>query len=746
MERELFLEIGLEELPASWMPGLNVQIAEKIKARLTSMNLKQSGAIESFSTPRRLAVVVPGLADRQEDRDEELLGPPVSAAYDTEGKPTQALLGFARKNNVEVSALTQKETPKGKYLTYTKSHRGRATVDVMPELLGGLLRELTFPKMMHWDAQLEDGKGELLFGRPIRWLLFLYGGRVVPFTISRLAIASSPRVQDVATGANTYGHRFLATSGRAGRAIKVRSFDEYRKKLAEQFVLISRSERRDRIRRELDGAARKMSGHVLIKGQPQAEALLDEVPDLIEYPSVVAGAFGPEFLQLPEEVLATTLIHHQHYFPVAGPQGKLLPAFLAVTNTQPGNERGIATNAERVVTARLRDARFFWDTDRTIGLEARLSRLHTVLFHKALGSYGDKVTRLETLAHWIATTVFGQPVEVAAQAARAAKLCKADLATDMVGEFPELQGVMGGVYAREAGEPEAVWKAIYHHYAPIGVEADAPPSLSRSENGLDALGTGKITWACVSLADKLDTLVGLFKAGEKPTGSRDPFGMRRAAQGVIKILADLPAMGVNGADLSSLIHQAYQGYLKDGEAADGWHALPLGDFFGERLLHLLERRGFAKDVAAVAGQSWASPSEALRKADAFTKELAKPESELRALADLYKRACNITKGVDESGADLAVVRGALKEPAELALVDQILAIWPALDAALANADYATAIKELVKLRRPVDRFFTDVMVMVDDQALRTARLTVLVRLRTAIGQRIGDLTQLGAST
>ncbi len=738
MERELFLEIGVEELPASWMPGLNVQIAEKIKARLTAMNLKQSGAIESFSTPRRLAVVVPGLADRQEDRDEELMGPPVSAAYDAVGAPTQALLGFARKNNVEVSALTQKETPKGKYLTYTKSHRGRATVDVMPELLGNLLRELAFPKMMHWDAMLEDGKGELLFGRPIRWLLFLYGGRVVPFTISRLAIASSPRVQDVATGANTYGHRFLATSGRAGRAIKVRSFDEYKKKLAEQFVLISRSERRDRIRRELDGAARKLGGHVLIKGQPQAEALLDEVPDLIEYPSVVAGAFGADFLQLPEEVLSTTLIHHQHYFPVAGAQGKLLPAFLAVTNTQPGNERGIATNAERVVTARLRDARFFWDTDRTVGLDARLARLDTVLFHKALGSYGDKAKRIESLAHWIASSAFGQPVEVAAQAARAAKLCKADLATDMVGEFPELQGVMGGVYARESGEPEAVWKAMYHHYAPIGVEVDAPPSF-------DALGAGRITWACVSLADKLDTLVGLFKAGEKPTGSRDPFGMRRAAQGVVKVLADLPAMGVNGADLSAMIHQAYQGYLKEGEAADGWRALPLADFFGERLLHLLERRGYAKDVAAVAGQSWSSPSEALRKADAFTKELAKPESELRALADLYKRACNITKGVDDTGADLAVTRAALTEPAELALVDQILQIWPALEAAFAHADYPAAIKELVKLRQPVDRFFTDVMVMVDDQALRTARLAVLVRLRTAIGQRIGDLTQLGVS-
>ena len=739
MERELFLEIGMEELPASWMPALNVQIAEKIKARLAVMNLKQSGAIEAFSTPRRLAVVVPGLADRQEDRDEKVMGPPVSAAYGPDGAPTQALIGFARKNNVDVSALTQEDTPKGKYLTSLKSIRGRATVDVMPELLGNLLRELTFPRMMHWDAQIDDGRGELLFGRPIRWLLFLYGGRVVPFTISRLAVASSPRVQDVATGANTYGHRFLATSGRAGRAIKVRSFDEYRKKLAEQFVLIARSERRDRIRRELDGAARKMNGHVLIKGQPQAEALLDEVPDLIEYPSVVAGAFSAAFLQLPEEVLATTLIHHQHYFPVAGPQGKLLPAFLAVTNTQPGNDRGIATNAERVVAARLRDARFFWDSDRTIGLEARLPRLDTVLFHKALGSYGDKARRIETLARWMAKDVFGQPVDVADQAARAARLSKADLATDMVGEFPELQGVMGGVYARESGEPEAVWKAIYHQYQPIGVEADAPPSA-------DGLGAAKATWASVSLADKLDTLVGLFKAGEKPTGSRDPFGMRRIAQGVVKILADLPAMGFEGRGLDELIAKAYAMYLQPGESPDGWRALPLREFFSERLLHLLERRGFAKDVAGVAGQSWEHPREALRKADAFTKELAKPENELRALAALYKRACNITKGVDDTAADLSVTRKALKEPAELALVDQMLQTWPALQAALTMADYPAAIRELVRLRQPVDRFFTDVMVMVDDPRLREARLTVLVRLRTAIGERIGDLTQLDAST
>lgn len=498
-------------------------------------------------------------------------------------------------------------------------------------------------------------------------------------------------------------------------------------------MLISRSERRDRIRRELDGAARKLGGHVLIKGQPQAEALLDEVPDLIEYPSVVAGAFGADFLQLPEEVLATTLIHHQHYFPVAGPQGKLLPAFLAVTNTQPGNERGIAVNAERVVSARLRDARFFWDTDRTVGLEARLARLDTVLFHKALGSYGAKAKRIEALARWIATDVFKQDATVADQAARAAKLCKADLATDMVGEFPELQGVMGGVYAREAGEPEAVWKAMYHHYAPIGVEADAPPTL-------DALGAGKVTWACVSLADKIDTLVGLFKAGEKPTGSRDPFGMRRAAQGVMKILADASALGLPACDVRDIFNKALTqfGFIADEGTPSGF----VDTFMKERVVHLLERRGVSAEASRAVSEGWYEPAKCVQKAEALDAELKNPKSELRALAEIYKRIANITKGVTTSTLDASV----LKEPAEIALNSAFNSASAAASAAWqSGGGFSAAIREYVKLRPSVDQFFADVMVMVDDATLRDARLALLVRLRDAITQNIGDLAQLGAT-
>ena len=298
-------------------------------------------------------------------------------------------------------------------------------------------------------------------------------------------------MQDVVTGAVTYGHRFLTTSGRAGRAIKVRTFDEYRARLLENFVILERSERHNKIARELDAKAQRLKGRVSRVVVHGGSGLLQEVPDLVEYPSVIAGTFAPEFTDtLPEEVLTTTLIHHQHYFPVEGEDGQLKPAFLAVINTEPDNERTIARNAERVVTARLRDALFFWESDRKTPLDARVERLSTLVFHKKLGTYKEKSERIERLARWIATEAFGAPAEVGEYAARAARLAKADLATDMVREFTELQGTMGGIYARAEGLPEEVWKAIYFHYLPIGVEADAPPIEGATREGGDHLGRG----------------------------------------------------------------------------------------------------------------------------------------------------------------------------------------------------------------------------------------------------------------
>ena len=520
MDRELLIEIGVEELPASWMPGLTRQLRERLEARLQEFRIAPGAAIETFCTPRRLTARIARIAERQDDLDETITGPPVSAAFGKDGQPSPAALGFARKQGVAFEQLTRAQTPKGEYLAFQKHERGRSAVDTLPDVLTGLLRDLPFPKQMHWDAKLDDGRGELLFGRPIRWLLFLYGGRVVPFTISRAPGAAGPQVQDVESAALTYGHRFLATSGRGGRSIKVRSFDEYQAKLAEHFVVLDHADRRDRIARDLEMHARRLGGRVHLKDH---EALLDEVADLVEYPSVVAGFFDRGFLVLPEEVLSTTLVHHQHWFPVVTESGALKEAFLAVVNTQPADERVIAKNAERVVAARLRDAKFFWEADRVQTLESRLDRLHTVLFHKKLGSYRDKAERIEKLAAWIATEAFGRP-EIAPDAAKAARLAKADLTSDMVFEFPELQGTMGGIYAREEGLPEQVWKAIYYHYLPIGVEADAPPIEGTTRDCRSHVGG--------SLARRQAGHVRFAhdRRRERATGSRDPFALRRQMQ------------------------------------------------------------------------------------------------------------------------------------------------------------------------------------------------------------------------
>ena len=334
MDRELLIEIGCEEIPASWLPGLTAQVARHLDARLKEARLTAEAAAESFSTPRRLTARVVRLAERQTDFEEVITGPAVSAAF-KDGAPLPAALGFARKHGVDVGALERHEAPKGTYLAYRVRQRGKATVDVLAGVMGGLLRDLTFPKQMRWDAYLEDGKGDLVFARPIRWLVLMYGGRVVPFVIRRTELAQGPTVQDLRSGSNTYGHRFLTTSGRAGRAIKIKTFEDYQSHLLENFVILDRTERESRIRRELELHARKLGGRVssLVTAH---SSLLQEVPDLVEYPSVVAGHFPVEFLQLPEEVLTTTMIHHQHYVPVVDEEGRLKPAFLAVTNLQPG--------------------------------------------------------------------------------------------------------------------------------------------------------------------------------------------------------------------------------------------------------------------------------------------------------------------------------------------------------------------------------------------------------------------------
>jgi glycyl-tRNA synthetase beta chain len=548
----------------------------------------------------------------------------------------------------------------------------------------------------------------------------------VPFTIGRAANAAGPLVQDVESGALTYGHRFLATSGRAGRSIKVRSFDEYQARLKEHFIVLEHSERRDRIARDLEGHARRLNGRVALKDHHR---LVDEVADLVEYPGVVAGFYDAAFLALPEEVLTTTLVHHQHYFPVVSDRGELKEAFLAVVNTQPKDERVIAKNAERVVAARLRDARFFWESDRKTPLESRLDRLHTVLFHKKLGSYRDKTERIEQLAAWIAGEVLGKP-EAAGAAATAARLAKTDLTTDMVFEFPELQGTMGGIYAREEGQPEPVWKAIYYHYLPIGVEVDAPPSKEQ-------LGAAAVTWAAISLADKVDTVLGLYAAGEKATGSRDPFGIRRNAQGAIRILMDAPELtGVTREiDLNEVLSKASEPFAS--RAADAGAAGVALGFWVERIRFALEQRGFPVEIVrAVTSGSHAAPLRARRVAEALRR--MRTSEDFLALAVLFKRVKNIARELAEVP---ALDREALVEPAERALLEALDAKRPIIDLAASRADYTRAFTEIAALRPPADRFFTEVFVMADDVRVRTARLTLMAHLRDLI-LTLADISEI----
>jgi len=718
MDRELLLEIGMEEIPASWLPGLTTQLGTVLEAKLKELRLSTEDPIETFSTPRRLTVRSAHISERQTDLEELVTGPPVSAAFGPDGALTPAGAGFVKKQNATEDQIERVKTPKGEYIGVRKHQRGKAAVDVLPEVLNNVLRGMSFPKSMRWDAMLGDGKGELPFGRPIRWILYLYGGRVVPFTIGRSPLAAGPRVQEISTGASTYGHRFLTTSGRAGRAVKVKHFDDYRKRLAEHFVMIDRNERHDRIARELDAEARRRGGRIArsLVGQ----GMLDEVPDLVEYPVVASGSFADEFLRLPEEVLTTTMIHHQHFFPVTNDQGKLLPVFLAVLNMEPDQPDVVSRNMERVLTARLRDAQFFYQSDRQQPLAANQKRLDTVLFHKKIGTYLQKSDRVAERAAQIAADVLKAP-QAEAFAREAGQLCKADQATDMVRELTELQGTMGGIYAREDGRPEEVWKAIYFHYLPVGVEATAPPTK-------DQLGKAAITWASVSLADKLDTVISMFGAGERPTGSRDPYGLRRAAQGIVRILVDLPEL--TGLDLRLTL-----GDLVTEKPEDAFWS-----FMIDRVRFVLEQRGYdPRNVRAVTHGDAAQVSPLVAKRKLETLPEFTESGDFKQLAGLFKRVRNIAKNLDASAPDLG---GKLTEPAEVALAKEVDRVAPVVAAAVASgAGYRQAFAEAAKAGPAVAKFFDDVMVMTDDAKLRDARLRLLRRLEGLILQ-LADVSEI----
>ncbi|HAK56137.1 MAG TPA: glycine--tRNA ligase subunit beta [Acidobacteria bacterium] len=735
---ELLIEIGCEEMPAGWLPRLTRDLARHLQQRLTEARVAAS-APSACSTARRLVVTAEGVAAGQEDLEELVTGPPVSAGYKPDGTPTKAAAGFARKHGVEVAALVEVDTPKGRYLAHQRHEAGLPTIEVLPAVLAATLRDLTFPKQMQWDAQLDDGKGELPFGRPIRWLVFLLDGRIVPFTIGRTSAAEGADVAVVEASNVTFGHRFLGPG--AGEPVTVHSIADHRAALAERYVVLDRAARLEKIRSALVARAEECGGAVDL-ASPTLAALVEEVPDLVEFPMVVAGGFDEAFLELPGEVLARTMIHHQHFFPVAARQNGLAPSFLAVTNTAPENAERVSRNAERVLAARLRDARFFWEADRKVPLESRFERLATVLFHKRLGSYREKSDRMEELAGWIARDVLGRD-DARADARSAARLAKADLATEMVGEFAELQGVMGGIYAREQQLPEPVWQAIYHHYLPVSPEPTAAPAKAD-------LGAGAVTWAAVALADKLDTIVGLFCAGERPTGSRDPFGLRRQAHGVFRILIDLPELtGVTArtscSELLDAAARPFEAWRTDAQLSEAVVAFML-----ERLQYVLEQRGHdIRNIRAVTGAAGA----AVRPLEARWKLEVLPEftesSDFKQLAVAFKRVRNIAcelsdadhEAAEAAGPDLGTV---LTEDAERELVKEIEARQPVIDEVMASSqDFRLGFAEAAKFGPAVDRFFTDVFVMVDDPVVRTARLRLMKRLERLILQ-LGDISEIVA--
>ena len=736
MDRELLIEIGFEEMPARWLPGLTRDLACSLQARLDEARVAAAASPLAFSTPRRLVATVAELSERQQDLESVVTGPPVSAAYKADGTATKAATGFARKHGVDVSALVEVDTKKGSYLAYQRHQGGRPTIEVLPTVLAATLRDLSFPKQMQWDAKLDDGRGELPFGRPIRWLLFLFGGQVVPFEIGRMVTAEND-VGVVRTSNVTYGHRFLGDG--AGEPIAVQSFTDHRTKLAERFVVLEREVRLERIRSALIARAEENEGSVDL-ATPALSALLDEVPDLVEFPVVVAGQFDKVFLELPGEVLATTMIHHQHFFPVAARQNAMAPTFLAVTNTAPENAERVSRNAERVLAARLRDARFFWDADRKIPLESRLERLGTVLFHHRLGSYREKAARMEELAAWIVSEVFDHG-DARDDARLAARLAKADLTTEMVGEFAELQGGMGGIYAREERLPESVWQAIYHHYLPVRPEMTARP-------GAADLGRGAITWAAVALADKLDTIVGLFSAGERPTGSRDPFGLRRQSHGVFKILVDLPELtGLtvrpSCRDLLEVAARPFESWKTDPGVPTAVTA-----FILERLQFVLEQRGHdIRNVRAVigAGGIGVRPLEARRKLEVLP-EFTEGE-DFKHLAVAFKRVRNIARNLSDVDYDLAertepALGDLLTKDAERELLEEIEIRRPVIETVIsAGEDFRRGFAEAAKFGAAVDRFFAEVFVMVDDPVVRAARLRLMKRLERLILQ-LADISEI----
>ena len=677
---DLLFEIGCEELPASFVDAALRALPELAARELAALRLEH-GPIRALGTPRRLSVLVGSLARQQPDLEETVTGPPVKAAF-KDGEPTKAASAFAAKLGCSVAELERVQTPKGEYLCGVRREAGRPTAQLLAEALTAIASSIPFRKSMRW------GDGDIAFGRPLRWLLALFGTE--PITV---------QLGNLLSGKCSFGHRFLHPS-----EVAVSEPAGYVAALREARVIVDPTERRELMVARLQEAARAADG-VLIED----DFLVGENLSLVEEPQVVVGSFDEVFLSLPDEVILEVARGHQRYFGLRAADGRLLPKYLAVVNTAENPDK-IRLGNDRVMRARLADARFFHEEDLKHRLEDRRQDLAGIVFQNRLGSVLEKVTRIEKLAAWLGRTL-GLPADVVEAATRGAALCKCDLVTWMVGEFPELQGEVGRAYALRQGVPPEVADVIRDHYRPKGA-SDATASSAAA--------------ALVALADRLDTLVGCFALGLSPTGGADPYGLRRACLGVLRTLLDHSL----DLELSAAFAAAYGGYASVELDLD---ETALGDklsaFFRDRLRGLLTAEMANDAVDAALGAGAERPLDARARAAAL---LELDDATRRSLGEVFKRATNIAKTAPEGEPQ----RG--PEPAEQALHDAFVPLRDELATFATAGNYTAAFARLASLAPLLRTYFDQVMVMAEEEELRTNRL----RLMRTISDTCGALARL----
>lgn len=685
MARNLLLEIGTEEMPARVIP----LALQQLQAAATDIFASQRIACQEwqvYGTPRRLALIGRDVAETQSEQITEIKGPSLKIAFTAAGEPTKAARGFARSQGVEVADLVQRDG----YVYARRREEGRPVSVVLSEILPQLITSINFPKSMRW------GDLEVQFVRPIRWLVALFGSQVIPFTIG-----------DVTADRVTRGHRYLGS-----QHIVLASADDYLSALKENCVVIDQKERESLIRQQVREEAARYGGQAEIDPE-----LLAEVVYLVEYPTAVTGRFDPQFLQLPAPVVITPMRDHQRYFPVVKPDGGLLPLFITVRNGNDAFLENVRHGNERVLRARLADAQFFFAEDVKTPLAARLDKLRTIVFQEGLGTLYDKTQRLVKLAEVI-TAALETGDETAATAKRAALLAKADLTTNMVYEFPELQGVMGREYARRSGENPAVAQAIFEHYLPRHAGDDLP-----------ATPAGRI----VSIADKIDNITATFSRGLVPSGSQDPFALRRQALGIINILIDggynlsLSRLTAAALDLLPVSDQARAALLDQ-----------VTDFFRQRLKSVLTDQGIRYDIVdAVLGVESDDVYDVYRRAMAMATAASQPF--FPALVQALTRVGNLARQAQEKG---DIESTLFTTPQEQRLYAVYTAVRDEMSSLIdQGGDYSAALAALTKLNGPVADFFDAVMVMVDDDAIRTNRLALLQHIRD-LARRIADFSQV----